>query len=347
MKYIILTHGHFDHTYHVKSLKEKTGAKLCLHEDELELYQNPMLNGSRMFGAGRGFETSAPDILLKDGQKLQAADLNLEIIHTPGHSPGSICILSGSTLFTGDTLFAMSIGRTDFPGGSHKAMTESLRSFSRWMTALRYIPGMAPRPPSAMKRSTTPMPDGRLYVIIRGIDMAYDAKVLLGLFYDRNKIIITEGNDLPAPEPGSMLITLEKKEYGGGFTAEAAFYDDVNGPDDILAILDGSRKPSHNSLMRITDYDMNRPGGTLMRRKKVTCGTVLYNVLKEVFNKELLWVPYGVRPVKMATICLEDGMDEGKRLIFRQITESAARRPACCMRWPARRKATWTVTTRR
>ena len=68
VKYIILTHGHFDHTYHVKSLKEKTGAKLCLHEDELELYQNPMLNGSRMFGAGRGFETSAPDILLKDGR---------------------------------------------------------------------------------------------------------------------------------------------------------------------------------------------------------------------------------------------------------------------------------------
>ena len=166
------------------------------------------------------------------------------------------------------------------------------------------------------------MPDGKLYVVIRGIDMAYDAKVLLGLFYDRNKIIITEGNDLPAPEPGSMLITLEKKEYGGGFTAEAAFYDDVNGPDDILAILDGSRKPSHNSLMRITDYDMNRPGGTLMRRKKVTCGTVLYNVLKEVFNKEL---PYGsltgVRPVKMATICLEDGMDEEQTAdLLRQIT---------------------------
>jgi hydroxyacylglutathione hydrolase len=145
VKYIILTHGHFDHTYHVKSLKEKTGAKLCLHEDELELYQNPMLNGSRMFGAGRGFETSAPDILLKDGQKLQAADLNLEIIHTPGHSPGSICILSGSTLFTGDTLFAMSIGRTDFPGGSHKAMTESLQKLFTLDDSIEVYPGHGPK----------------------------------------------------------------------------------------------------------------------------------------------------------------------------------------------------------
>ena len=103
-----------------------------------------MPNGSRMFGAGRGFETSAP-ISCKDGQKLQAADLNLEIIHTPGHSPGSICILSGSTLFTGDTLFAMSIGRTDFPGGSHKAMTESLQKLFTLDDSIEVYPGHGPK----------------------------------------------------------------------------------------------------------------------------------------------------------------------------------------------------------
>lgn len=126
VKYIILTHGHFDHIYHVQSLKEKTGAQLCIHEDELALYQNPDMNGSMMFGAGREVKAPAPDILLKDGQVLQVGALRLEIIHTPGHSPGSICILCGDMLFSGDTLFAMSIGRTDFPGGSARAMSESL-----------------------------------------------------------------------------------------------------------------------------------------------------------------------------------------------------------------------------
>ncbi len=128
VKYIILTHGHFDHIYHVKNLKEKTGAQVCVHEDELNLYRNPMLNGSRMFGAGRDLETVEPDILLKDGQKLQAGNLTLEIIHTPGHSPGSICILTDGMLFSGDTLFHLSIGRTDFPGGDPEAMETSLHN---------------------------------------------------------------------------------------------------------------------------------------------------------------------------------------------------------------------------
>mgnify|MGYP003760414693 CR=1 FL=1 len=126
VKYIILTHGHFDHIYYVHDLKEKTGAKLCLHENELNLYRDPLRNGSMMFGSGREVKTVMPDILLKDGHKLQAGNLSLEIIHTPGHSPGSICILSDDMLFSGDTLFAMSVGRTDFPGGSATAMRESL-----------------------------------------------------------------------------------------------------------------------------------------------------------------------------------------------------------------------------
>ena len=67
------------------------------------------------------------------------------------------------------------------------------------------------------------MPDGRLYVIIRGIDMAYDAKVLLGLFYDRNKIIMIKRGDLPTPDLGSMLITLDKKNMAAGFLQKPPF----------------------------------------------------------------------------------------------------------------------------
>ncbi len=155
------------------------------------------------------------------------------------------------------------------------------------------------------------MPDGRLYVLIRGMDMAYDAMVLLGLFYDRNKIIMIKEGDLPTPDLGSMLITLDKKEYGGGFSAEASFYDTVNGHEELMAILNGCQKPAFSSSMKITEDDMSRPGGYLMRNRKIICGTVLYHILQRAFQKEL---PYGsltgVRPVKMAAICLADGMDE-------------------------------------
>lgn len=157
------------------------------------------------------------------------------------------------------------------------------------------------------------MPDQRLYVQIRGIEMAYDALVLLGLFYDREKIIILNEDALPEPVPGSMLITLDLLDNGSRFSAEAACYDAVNGSDDLAAILNGSRKPICSSSMRITGDEMNKPGGRLLRNSKIICGTVLYQVLEKVFQKDL---PYGsltgVRPVKLAAICLEDGMDEAQ-----------------------------------
>jgi len=155
------------------------------------------------------------------------------------------------------------------------------------------------------------MCEGNLYAIIRGIDMAYDAKVLMGLFYDRSKIVVASMDGLPAPEPGSMLVTLEKAECGGGFIAKAAFYDSASTRDDISTALDGSVKPSCRYEMRISSGDMERPGGILIRNRKIICGTVLYHVLTEAFGKEL---PYGsltgVRPVKLASACLEDGMTE-------------------------------------
>jgi len=156
VKYIILTHGHFDHIYHLNSLKEKTGARLCIHEDERELYLNPMLNGTRMFGTGEEIVTPEPDILLKDGQKLQVGNLTLEIIHTPGHSPGSICILSGNMLFSGDTLFAMSIGRTDFAGGNARAMYESLKKLFRLGDAIEVYPGHGPKTTIGFEKENNP-----------------------------------------------------------------------------------------------------------------------------------------------------------------------------------------------
>ncbi|HOK43524.1 MAG TPA: coproporphyrinogen dehydrogenase HemZ [Thermoclostridium caenicola] len=166
------------------------------------------------------------------------------------------------------------------------------------------------------------MPDGRLYVLIRGIDMAYDARVLLGLFHDRDKIIVMDEDSVSSFDAGSMLITLERKDLGGGFSAEAAFYDAINGPDDLSAVLDGCRKPDLQATMKISWEEMERPGGRLLRNGKIICGTVLYRVLQRAFQKDL---PYGsltgVRPVKLAAICLEDGMDEEQTVeLLREVT---------------------------
>jgi len=126
-RYIILTHGHIDHIFYVEKLKRKTGAVLCVHEDEAEMYLDPAKNGMKLFGVKRPVGLPEPDMLLRHGSRLPLGNSSLEIIHTPGHSPGSICILCENNLFSGDTLFALSVGRTDFYGGSSKKLTESIR----------------------------------------------------------------------------------------------------------------------------------------------------------------------------------------------------------------------------
>jgi hydroxyacylglutathione hydrolase len=115
VKYIILTHGHIDHILAVNELKEKTNAKVAIHKGDLELLNNENENLSKEFD----FELKniKPDILLEDKQRLSFEDRDIEIIHTPGHTQGSICLLIKNVLFSGDTLFKEGIGRTDLPGG--------------------------------------------------------------------------------------------------------------------------------------------------------------------------------------------------------------------------------------
>lgn len=127
IKYIILTHGHIDHILNAYDLKESTHAELCLHEDELELYTDPKKNASYLFKFKDAFRVPTPDRLLKNGDRLSLGDLSLEIIHTPGHSPGSISILCNNVLFSGDTLFSQSIGRTDFFGGNSNLIQKSIK----------------------------------------------------------------------------------------------------------------------------------------------------------------------------------------------------------------------------
>ncbi len=125
VKYLINTHGHFDHVGANKRMKETTGAELAIHQDD-EPMLNELSSNALMFGLSA--ENSPPaDIVLKDGDEISFGEITLKVIHTPGHSRGGICLYTPGHLFAGDTLFAGSIGRTDLPGGDYDTLISSIK----------------------------------------------------------------------------------------------------------------------------------------------------------------------------------------------------------------------------
>ena len=128
LKYIIDTHGHFDHVDANQPLKEATGAQILIHEVDAHLLSQP--SAEAMFFTGNRFRLSQADILLKEGDVISFGKYRLQVLHTPGHTPGSISLLmEGHTyVYVGDLLFAGSIGRTDFPGGSFEALINAVRT---------------------------------------------------------------------------------------------------------------------------------------------------------------------------------------------------------------------------
>lgn len=123
-KIIILTHGHGDHIAAVNDFVEKYQTLVYVHKDEAEMLMDANLNLSR-YVTGKNISI-IPDVLLNDGDIVNLGDLNFEIIHTPGHTKGGICIKIENIMFTGDTLFNKSIGRTDFEGGSFDEIINSI-----------------------------------------------------------------------------------------------------------------------------------------------------------------------------------------------------------------------------
>lgn len=160
IKYIILTHGHSDHICGVRILKEMTNALILIHE-----YDAPMLTSTeKNFSGLYGERTTSPpaDKMLHEGDVINVGNVSLKVIHTPGHSKGGISLLCDDIVFTGDTLFAGSIGRTDFPGASYKEIMNSLKhKLAVLPDHLKVYPGHGPTSTIGEEKEKQPIFTGR------------------------------------------------------------------------------------------------------------------------------------------------------------------------------------------
>lgn len=151
---VVLTHGHFDHLEAARDLVPVTGAPLLVHAADAASIRSAEGTGGRLFG----FDAFAPaaDRLLEEGDQVVAGGVSLTVLHTPGHTPGSICLLCPGHLFSGDTLFAGSIGRTDFAGGDMRSMRRSIVLLSALDDDVRVHPGHGPDTTIGRERKVNP-----------------------------------------------------------------------------------------------------------------------------------------------------------------------------------------------
>lgn len=126
LKYILLTHGHFDHILGVNETREKFGCKVLIHEDD-KIMLDSLKEFAKNFNLGE-VEIQKADEFLKDGDIIKFGNNEIRVIHTPGHTKGGACFLVGDKIFTGDTLFYESVGRTDLPGGSFNQIKSSVEN---------------------------------------------------------------------------------------------------------------------------------------------------------------------------------------------------------------------------
>jgi glyoxylase-like metal-dependent hydrolase (beta-lactamase superfamily II) len=141
---IVATHGHTDHIECIADLKRETGAPLAIHELDAPMLSDAMLSGAAMFGFPH--EDISADRLLREGDSvaIPGTEVALSVLHTPGHSPGSISLLGNGVLLAGDCLFAGGIGRIDLPGGDERAMMQSLARLAALEPDTVVYPGHGP-----------------------------------------------------------------------------------------------------------------------------------------------------------------------------------------------------------
>lgn len=152
---IVNTHGHADHIGGNAWFKSALGAPIFIHPADATMLTDNRLNFSEYMG--QPLKLGPADNLAKDGQVLQLGKCSVKVIHTPGHTPGCICLLADKFLISGDTLFELSIGRTDFPGGSHAQIVDSIKTKLYTLPDDTIVfPGHGPRTSIGLEKKSNP-----------------------------------------------------------------------------------------------------------------------------------------------------------------------------------------------
>lgn len=139
LEYILLTHGHFDHIGGAAAIKRDYGAKLVISGEDSAMLSSGKESLSAFFGISQ--EKTAADLIVGEGSEILLGSTKISVLSTPGHTKGGVCYLLDDCIFTGDTLFFCSCGRTDFPGGSPQEIMQSLKRLSGLDGSLKVYPG--------------------------------------------------------------------------------------------------------------------------------------------------------------------------------------------------------------
>ena len=139
---IVFTHAHFDHIGAAGDLKKETGAKILMHKNDEETYA--LAKDQAAFWGFELDDIPRPDEFIDEGDEVKVGNLSFTVMHTPGHSRGSVCLLGEGIVLTGDTIFQGSVGRTDFPGGSMEELKQSFKKLIELPEDIRILSGHGP-----------------------------------------------------------------------------------------------------------------------------------------------------------------------------------------------------------
>lgn len=139
LEYILLTHRHYDHILAARTIKELTGAKICIHPKDACGLSSAAFSLAAYLGVTQ--QALTPDFTFVENDKFKLGETTVFVLYTPGHTIGSVCFLCGDALITGDTLFRLGMGRTDLPTGNQQQMMQSLKHLSQLAGDYKVYPG--------------------------------------------------------------------------------------------------------------------------------------------------------------------------------------------------------------